>query len=346
MLAVFKTIAMEGTMLDTPIIEVRDLKVYFPVKKGIFGRTYYVKAVDGVSFEIPEEGIFTLVGESGCGKTTVGRTIVGVVKPTAGKILYKGKDTSKLSKEKYLEYRRNVQIVHQDPYSALNPTKTVFQSLAAPLKRWGIAKSRNELREKVSELLELVGLNPPGEFINKYPHQLSGGQRQRVVIARAISVNPDVIVADEPITMIDVSLRIGILDLLLKLKEEVGTSYLFITHDFGAARYFSAKGGGSIAVMYLGKIVEVAAAEEVIQNPLHPYTKALISSVPVADPELSRKRKPLKLKSLDIPSPLNPPSGCKFHTRCPYSKDICSKVEPELKEVNPGHYVACHLYQG
>lgn len=178
------------------------------------------------------------------------------------------------------------------------------------------------------------------------PHQLSGGQRQRVVIARAISVNPDVIVADEPITMIDVSLRIGILDLLLKLKEEVGTSYLFITHDFGAARYFSAKGGGSIAVMYLGKIVEVAAAEEVIQNPLHPYTKALISSVPVADPELSRKRKPLKLKSLDIPSPLNPPSGCKFHTRCPYSKDICSKVEPELKEVSPGHYVACHLYQG
>ena len=330
--------------MSTPIIDVKDLKVYFPIRKGIFGKTLYVKAVDGVDLSISEKEIITVVGESGCGKTTLGKTIAGLIKPTGGKILYKGKDLRKLSRMEYKEYRRSVQMIHQDPFSALNPTKTVYQILSSPLKRWGFARSRAELIKKVSELLEVVGLTPPSDFLFKYPHQLSGGQRQRVVVARAISVNPKVVVADEPITMIDVSLRIGLLDLLLDLRERLGTAYLFITHDFGAARYFAAKGGGSIAVMYLGKIVEQGPAEDVIHDPLHPYTKVLLSAVPVPDPELTRKKKTIKLKSLDIPSPINPPPGCKFHTRCPESMNICSKKEPKLVEVKPNHYVACWLY--
>ena len=331
-------------MPSPPLIEVRNLKVYFPVRKGIFGKRLYVKAVDGVDVDIDHGQILTLVGESGCGKTTLGKTICGLYKPTDGKVLYKGKDITKLSGKEYLMYRRSVQIVHQDPFSSLNPTKTVFQTLSVALKRWGIARTRHELIDKVSELLELVGLKPPEDFLFKYPHQLSGGQRQRVVIARAISVNPELIVADEPITMIDVSLRIGILDLMLDLQKKFKTAYLFITHDFGAARYFSAKGGGLIAVMYLGKIVEIGPAEDVIHNSLHPYTKVLMSAVPVPDPELSRKKKVIKLRSLDIPSPLNPPTGCKFNTRCPYVMDICDKKEPPLIEVRPNHRVACWLY--
>lgn len=330
--------------MNAPIIDVKDLKVYFSIRKGIFGKTLYVKAVDGVDLSISEKEIITVVGESGCGKTTLGKTIAGLIKPTGGKILYKGKDLRKLSRMEYKEYRRSVQMIHQDPFSALNPTKTVYQILSSPLKRWGFARSRAELIKKVSELLEVVGLTPPSDFLFKYPHQLSGGQRQRVVVARAISVNPKVVVADEPITMIDVSLRIGLLDLLLDLRERLGTAYLFITHDFGAARYFAAKGGGSIAVMYLGKIVEQGPAEDVIHDPLHPYTKVLLSAVPVPDPELTRKKKTIKLKSLDIPSPINPPPGCKFHTRCPESMNICSKKEPKLVEVKPNHYVACWLY--
>ncbi len=331
-------------MSEAPLIEVKDLKVYFPVRKGFFGKKQYVRAVDGVDLVIDKRHIVTLIGESGCGKTTLGKTIAGLVKPTAGKILYKGKDVLSLTGREYQEYRRNVQIVHQDPFSSLNPTKTVFQTLSAALKRWGIAKTRKELLEKSAELLEMVGLTPPEDFLFKYPHQLSGGQRQRVVIARAISVHPELIVADEPITMIDVSLRIDILDLLLELQKKIGTAYLFITHDFGAARYFAAKGGGIIAVMYLGNIIEMGPAEEVIQRPLHPYTKVLMSAVPVPDPELSRKRKPLQLRSLDIPSPMNPPPGCKFHTRCPYYFEPCDKEIPKLVEVKPNHWVACHLY--
>ncbi len=327
-----------------PLMEVRDLRVYYPVRKGFFGGVAYVKAVDGVDAIIDRGDILTLVGESGCGKTTLGKTIVGLVKPTSGKILYKGKDVLKLRRREYLEYRRNVQIIHQDPFSSLNPTHTIFETLSYPLKRWGIARSREALIEKTSELLALVGLKPPEDFLFKYPHQLSGGQRQRVVVARAISVNPELIVADEPITMIDVSLRIGILDLLLDLQRRFNTAYVFITHDFGAARYFAAKGGGLIAVMYLGKIVEVGPAEDVIHNSLHPYTKVLMSAVPVPDPELSRKKKMIRLKSLDIPSPTNPPQGCRFNTRCPESMDVCERREPPLVEVRRRHWVACWLY--
>ncbi len=327
-----------------PLMEIRNLRVYFAIRRGIFGKIMYVKAVDGVSVSIDKGDVLTLVGESGCGKTTLGKAIVGLVKPTDGEILYKGKNVLQLKGKDYLEYRRNVQIVHQDPYASLNPTKTVFQILSAPLKRWGIAHTREELIEKVMELLQLVGLTPPEDFINKYPHQLSGGQRQRIVIARAMSVNPELIVADEPITMIDVSLRLGILNLMLDLREKFGTAYVFITHDFGAARYFSARGGGRIAVMYLGKIVEIGPAEEVIHDPQHPYTQVLLSAVPVPDPEESRRKKPIQLKSLDIPSPVNPPSGCRFHTRCPLSMDICGKEEPPMIEAKPGHWVACWLH--
>ncbi len=330
--------------LGSPLIEVKNLKVYFPVKKSLFGKRLYVRAVDGVDLIIDVREVVTLVGESGCGKTTLGKTIAGLIKPTSGEILFEGKDIHSLDRKSYLEYRRSVQIVHQDPYASLNPTKTVLQILSFPLRRWGIAKSREEIIERVTKLLELVGLTPPEEFLNKYPHQLSGGQRQRIAIARAISVNPKLVVADEPITMIDVSLRLGILDLLLDLRKKLGTAYLFITHDFGAARYLSAKGGGRIAVMYLGKIVDMGPAEEVIRNPLHPYTQILLQAVPVPDPELSRKKKPIKLRSLDIPSPLNPPPGCKFHTRCPYAMGKCSKEEPPLVEVKSKHYVACWLY--
>ena len=330
---------------NPPLMEVRNLRVYYPVRRGFFGGLAYVKAVDGVNAVIDRGDILTLVGESGCGKTTLGKTIVGLVRPTAGEILYKGRNVLKLKGKDYLEYRRNVQIIHQDPFSSLNPTHTIFETLSYPLKRWGIARSRRALIEKASELLALVGLKPPEDFLFKYPHQLSGGQRQRVVVARAISVNPELIVADEPITMIDVSLRIGILDLLLDLQRRFNTAYVFITHDFGAARYFAAKGGGLIAVMYLGKIVEVGPAEDVIHNSLHPYTKVLMSAVPVPDPELSRKKKLIKLKSLDIPSPMNPPPGCRFNTRCPESMDICEREEPPLVEVRRKHWVACWLYK-
>ncbi len=330
--------------ISTSLIEARNLRVYFYVKKGALGKRGIVKAVDGVDLVIEERGIVTLVGESGCGKTTLGKTVAGLLKPTSGEILFRGKSITRMNRKEYMEYRRSVQIVHQDPYASLNPTKTVFQTLSYPLMRWKLVRGRAEAEEKVKELLRLVGLTPPEEFMRKYPHQLSGGQRQRVVIARAISVNPSLVVADEPITMIDVSLRLGILDLLLKLREELGTAYLFITHDFGAARYFSAKGGGVIAVMYLGKIVEIGPAEEIIQHPLHPYTKALIDAVPVPDPEISRKKRMPPLRSLDIPSPLSPPPGCKFHTRCPDAMPVCAEKEPPLVEVRPGHYVACWLY--
>lgn len=330
--------------MSVPVIETKDLRVYFRIRKSLFGKELYVKAVDGVNMAINKGEIFTLVGESGCGKTTLGKTIVGLINPTSGKLFFEGAEVSTLSKEEYKKYRRSVQIIHQDPYASLNPTKTIFQILAFPLRRWGLAHSYDDLIDKVIKLLELVDLTPPEEFINKYPHQLSGGQRQRVSIARAISVNPKLIVADEPITMIDVSLRLGILDLMLELKKKFGTAYLFITHDFGAARYFSAKGGGRIAVMYLGNIVEIGLAEDIIREPLHPYTKVLLSVIPVPDPEKSRKRKPLKLKSLDIPSPLNPPSGCKFHTRCPYASDKCKRKLPPLVKVRPNHYIACWLY--
>ncbi len=331
--------------MSGPLVKVENLKVYFPVRRGLIGKTLYVRAVDGVDLEIGRGQIVTLVGESGCGKTTLGKTIAGLIRPTAGRILFEGRDISDMTRQEYLHYRRNVQMIHQDPYASLNPTKTVFATLAAFLKRWGLARSRSELVDRASRLLEMVGLTPPEDFLWKYPHQLSGGQRQRVVVARAISLEPSMIVADEPITMIDVSLRIGILDLLLDLQKRLGSSYLFITHDFGAARYFTAKGGGLIAVMYLGNIVEIGPAEDVIHDPQHPYTKVLLSAVPVPDPELSRKKKPIRLKSLDIPSPINPPSGCKFHTRCPYSTEKCEKEAPPLVEVKPGHWAACWLHE-
>ncbi|MCE4612807.1 MAG: ABC transporter ATP-binding protein [Desulfurococcales archaeon] len=328
-----------------PILEVLDLKVYFSVKKGIFSSTKsLVRAVDGVTFSMKEGDILTIVGESGCGKTTLGKAVAGLVKPSSGKILFYGKDIYSMDKKEYMNYRRNVQMIHQDPYASLNPVKTVYKILSTPLLRWGIVSGEEEARRRALDLLEIVGLTPPDYFINKYPHQLSGGQRQRLIVARAISVEPKIIVADEPITMIDVSLRLGILDLLLDLRKKMGLTVIFITHDFGAARYFSAKGGGDIAVMYLGKIVEKGPAESVIQEPLHPYTKTLIAAVPEPDPKYSRTKERIRLRSLDIPSPINPPPGCRFHTRCPLYMEVCSEREPPLVQLTNDREVSCFLY--
>ena len=326
-----------------PLIRVENLRVYFKVRRSLFGGVGVVKAVDGVSFSIEEGGILTLVGESGCGKTTLGKAVAGLVKPTSGKILFRGRDVWRLSRNEFLEYRRSVQIVHQDPYAALNPTKTIFQTLSYPLLRWRIVRSRSELREKIRELLELVGLTPPEDFMYKYPHQLSGGQRQRVSIARAIAVRPKMLVADEPVSMVDVSLRVGILKLLARLREELGMSLLYITHDLATLRYIAK--GGRIAVMYLGKIVEIAGVEELIEKPLHPYTQLLLAALPEPDPKVTRSKKLPKLRSIDIPSIANPPPGCRFNTRCPYYKaGLCDREPPPMIEVEKGHWVACWLY--
>ncbi|OYT62045.1 MAG: oligopeptide ABC transporter ATP-binding protein [Thermofilum sp. ex4484_15] len=324
------------------LLKLEDVKVYFEVKRGL-RRTFYVKAVDGVSLELRRGSSIVLVGESGCGKTTLGKVAVGLLKPTSGKVLYKGKDVFSLKGRERMEFRRRVQLVHQDPYTCLNPTKTVYAILAAPLKRWGLVKRREELLDKVASLLEEIGI-PPEEYLFRYPHQLSGGERQRISLIRALSVDPEVIVADEAVSAVDASIRVELMDLMLKLRGKYNVSYLFITHDLAVARYFAIRSRGFIAVMYLGKILELAPEDEIIKRPLHPYTKALLAAVPVLDLEYAKTREPLPLKRLDVPSPINLPSGCRFHPRCPYAMEVCSREEPLLKEYSKGHYVACHLY--
>jgi len=318
------------------LVEVRNLKKYFPGSEvSIFRSGNDVKAVDDVSFDIYEQETLGLVGETGCGKTTVGRTMLHLYQPTAGKIVFDGVDLNVLGERELRFARSKMQMIFQDPYASLNPRMTVGSIIGAPLDVHA-DQSRKEQRQRVQDLLDMVGLNP--DFVNRYPHEFSGGQRQRIGIARALAVNPDFVVCDEPISSLDVSIQAQVVNLLEDLQKKLGLTYLFIAHDLSMVRHISDR----MAVMYLGKIVELADRDEIFLNSLHPYTQALMSAVPVPDPELAENKERIILDG-DIPNPSNPPVGCNFNTRCPVAKEICFSDEPEYKEVKPNHWVACHL---
>lgn len=316
------------------LIKVENLKKYFPISGGFFQRTVgYVKAVDDVSFSIKKGETLGLVGESGCGKSTIGRTILRLWDKTDGKVHFKDVDVYKCNKHQLRKLRLKMQLIFQDPYSSLNPRLTVGEIVGEALRDHGIC-SKEEVIHRVSETLKICGL--ASYHIKRYPHEFSGGQRQRIGIARALILNPDFIVADEPVSALDVSIQAQIINLMQELQETLGFSYLFISHDLSVVKHISHR----VGVMYLGALVEMATKEELYKNPLHPYTKALLSAVPIPDPTLRRDR--IILKG-DIPSPANPPSGCKFHTRCPYAIKRCSEEMPEYREVDKEHFVACHL---
>lgn len=313
------------------LIEVQGLKQYFPVAAGFF-KNNYVKAVDNVSFAIKKGETLGLVGESGCGKTTTGRTILRLYEPTGGKIIYDGVDITHVN---MLPYRQKMQIVFQDPYASLNPRMTVGDIVAEPIDIHKMAANKKERNDTVIEMLERVGLN--SEHANRYPHEFSGGQRQRIGIARALAVKPEFIVCDEPVSALDVSIQAQVVNMFEELQEEMGLTYLFIAHDLSVVKHISNR----IGVMYLGKLVELAESAEIAFRSLHPYTKSLISAIPIPDPNISREKKRIVLEG-DVPSPLNPPSGCRFRTRCPYATEQCAMEEPEFREVEKGHFVACH----
>jgi len=319
------------------LLDVKDLVMHFPLTQGIIfqRKVGAVRAVDGVSFQIRRGETLGLVGESGCGKSTTGRAILQLYKPTAGLVNFEGQELTKLKGEQMRRMRRKVQMIFQDPYASLNPRMTVGSIIGEPLEIHNLAKGR-EKQQRVQELLSVVGLNP--YFANRYPHEFSGGQRQRIGIARALAVNPSFIVCDEPISALDVSIQAQIINLLEELQNEFGLTYLFIAHDLSVVRHISDR----IAVMYLGKIVELADRLDLYQNPLHPYSKALLSAVPIPDPVIERKRERIILTG-DVPSPVNPPSGCRFHTRCPIAADVCRVDEPAFREITPGHWAACHF---
>lgn len=325
------------------VIQVRNLKKWFPLKMGFFKtlfsrRQLYVRAVDGISFEINKGEIFGLAGESGSGKTTTGRVILRLIEPTDGKVYFQNKEITTLPEDEMKQLRRKMQMIFQDPYESLNPRMTVMDIVSEPLKVLKITEDEREVEERVLKILEGVELTPPEEFIYRYPHELSGGQRQRVAIARAFVLEPTFVVADEPVSMLDVSIRAEILNLMLDLVNRYGTSFLYITHDLALARHMCDR----IAIMYLGKIVEMGTTDQIVYEPQHPYTKALINAVPIPDP--TAKRVDLVIKG-EIPSPVNPPPGCRFHTRCPsYIGEICKTKEPPLIDIGKKHYVACHLY--
>ncbi len=321
--------------MPTPIITLTHVSRTFNVKRHL------IKAVDDVSLTIEEGEIVCLVGESGCGKTTTGKMIAGLLAPSAGTIAFRGQPINQMTRADFRKYRLSVQMVHQDPYASLNPTHTIYDIIAAPLRHHKFTRSDAETRARVRELLTLVDLTPPDDFLDKFPHQLSGGQRQRVSIARALTVRPSFIVADEAVSMVDVSIRIGLLNLLTRFRDQFGMSFLFITHDLALAKYFAWE--GRIGVMYLGRLVELAPARDLVAHPQHPYTQVLLSAIPEADPQVTRHKPRIELRSMDVPSLLRLPSGCAFHPRCPrFIGEVCERVVPELAQANNA-LVACHL---
>jgi len=321
-------------MAETLLLEVKHLKKHFPIKGGVFSKTIgYVYAVDDINFTLAKGETLGLVGESGCGKSTTGRTILRLIEPTDGAIYFEGQDITTLDKSAMRALRREMQIIFQDPYASLNPRMTVGSIIGEPLEIHKIAKG-SEKEERVVSLLQKVGLR--AEDMRKYPHEFSGGQRQRIGIARALALNPKLIVCDEPVSALDVSIQAQVINLLEDLQAEFGLSYLFIAHNLNVVEHISNR----VAVMYLGQIVELASDEELYKNPQHPYTEALLSAVPIPDPTAKKKR--IILEG-DVPSPINPPKGCHFHTRCMYKEKICEEVEPEFKDIGGGHWVACHF---
>ena len=318
------------------LLRVEDLKMHFPIYRGVLRRQVgAVHAVDGVSFDVMRGETLGLVGESGCGKSTTGRTILQLYKPTAGSVHFDGVDLVALSNEEMRKTRRKVQMIFQDPYASLNPRMTVAEIIAEPMVVHSVATGK-EIQDRVEHLLDLVNLNPA--FASRYPHEFYGGQRQRIGIARALSLQPSFIVCDEPISALDVSIQAQVVNLLEDLQEQFNLTYLFIAHDLSMVRHISKR----VAVMYLGVIMELADREALYREPLHPYTQALLSAVPIPDPVADEKRKRVLLEG-DVPSPVTPPSGCRFRTRCPIADKICAESRPEFREVNPGHFVACHM---
>lgn len=318
------------------LLEVKNLKMHFPVTSGIiFQRAVaHIKAVDDITFDVRQGETLGLVGESGCGKTTTGRCILQLYRPTSGQITFEGQELTKLTTRQMRVMRRQMQVVFQDPFSSLNPRMTAGNIIGEPLVVHGLVKNKGEYKDRVGELLQNVGLNP--YMADRFPHEFSGGQRQRIGVARALSVDPKFIVCDEPVSALDVSIQAQVINLLEDLQEQYNLTYLFIAHDLSVVRHISDR----VAVMYLGRIVEIADRNDIYLNPLHPYTKALLSAVPIPDPITDAQRERILLSG-EVPSPLNPPSGCVFHPRCPIAIDDCSRVVPDLKEVEPGHWAAC-----
>jgi oligopeptide transport system ATP-binding protein len=339
-----RTAAPVSAAAGETLLSVRDLRVHFPVGGGLGRPPGLVKAVDGVSFDVRRGETLGLVGESGCGKSTTGRAVLQLLRPTSGSVVFDGQDLGKLWQRRLgtwrwsrplHDLRRRMQMIFQDPYASLNPRMTIEQIISEPLINFGVA-SGQALRRRVQELLERVGMDP--RYVRRYPHEFSGGQRQRIGVARALALSPEIIICDEPISALDVSIQAQILNLLKQLQRDLGLTYVFIAHDLAAVRHISDR----IAVMYLGRIAELAATETLVRSPAHPYSQALISAVPIPDPDAERRRQPIVLSG-DVPSPLSPPSGCRFHTRCPKAFDRCPREDPVAHEGAPGQWATCHL---